>query len=90
MPENGLLSLSSWCVVSVLWLFLAVPWVSLKFVIVVFPDHTHILCLLSPRNHEDISYLKEQSKLSEISDVCTPVNRALVCNSLLVMLLHQI
>ena len=27
----------------VVWLFLAVPWVSLQFVIVVFPDHTHLL-----------------------------------------------
>ena len=25
----------------VLWLFLAVPWVCLQFVSVVFPDHTH-------------------------------------------------
>ena len=25
------------------WLFLAVPWVCLRFVIVVFPDHTHLL-----------------------------------------------
>ena len=25
------------------WLFLAVPWVCLQFVIVVFPDHTHLL-----------------------------------------------
>ena len=29
-----------WCLVIVL-LFLAVPWVCLQFVIVVFPDHTH-------------------------------------------------
>ena len=35
------LSLSSWCLVSVVWLFLAVSWVYLQFVIVVFPDHTH-------------------------------------------------
>ena len=27
----------------VLWLFLAVPWVGLRCVIVVFPDHTHLL-----------------------------------------------
>ena len=27
------------------WLFLAVPWVCLWFVIVVFPDHTHLLFL---------------------------------------------
>ena len=36
------LSLSSWCLVIVVWLFLAVPWVFLQFVIVVFPDHTHL------------------------------------------------
>ena len=28
--------LSSWCLVIVVWLFLAVPWVCLRFVIVVF------------------------------------------------------
>ena len=26
----------------VVWLFLAVPWVCLQFVTVVFPDHTHL------------------------------------------------
>ena len=36
-----LLSLSSWCLLMVVWVFLAVPWVCLLFVIVVFPDHTH-------------------------------------------------
>ena len=36
-----LLSLSSCCFLMVLWLFLAVPWVCLLFVFVVFPDHTH-------------------------------------------------
>ena len=38
-----LLCLSSWCLVIVVWLFLMMPWVCLKFVIVVFPDHTHLL-----------------------------------------------
>ena len=33
-----LLSVSSWCLMIVLWLFLAVPWVCMRFVIVVFPD----------------------------------------------------
>ena len=37
----ALLSLSSWFLVVVVWLFLAVPWVCLRFVIVVLPDHTH-------------------------------------------------
>ena len=38
----ALLNLSSWCHVMVEWLFLAVPWGCLRFVIVVFPDHTHL------------------------------------------------
>ena len=38
-----LLSLSSWCLVIDVWLFLALPWVCLQFVIVVFPDHAHLL-----------------------------------------------
>ena len=41
----ALLSLSFWCLLMVVWLFLAVPWVCLQFVIVVFPDHTHLLFL---------------------------------------------
>ena len=36
-----LLNLSSWCLVVVGWLFLALPWGCLRLVIVVFPDHTH-------------------------------------------------
>ena len=39
----ALLNLSSWCLVMVEWLGLAVPWGCLRFVIVVFPDHTHLL-----------------------------------------------
>ena len=39
----ALLSLSSWCLLSVVWLFLAVSRVYLQFVVVVFPDHTHLL-----------------------------------------------
>ena len=39
----ALLSVSSWCLVIVVWLFLAAPWVCVQFVIVVFPDHTHLL-----------------------------------------------
>ena len=41
----ALLNLSSWCLVMVEWLFLAVPWGCVRFVIVVFPDHTHYFCL---------------------------------------------
>ena len=41
----ALLDLSSWCLVMVERLFLAVPQGCLQFVIVVFPDHTHSLFL---------------------------------------------
>ena len=33
------------CLVMGEWLFLAVPWGCLRFMIVVFPDHTHLLFL---------------------------------------------
>ena len=41
----ALLYMSSWCLVMVERLFLAVPRGCLRFVIVVFPDHTHLLFL---------------------------------------------
>ena len=40
--------LSSWCLMIILRLFLAVPWVCLRFVIGVYPYHTHLLFLTSP------------------------------------------
>ena len=42
----ALLNVSSWCLVMVEQLFLAVPRGCLRFVIVVFPDHTHLLFLM--------------------------------------------
>ena len=41
----ALLNLSSWCLVMVERLFLAVPRGSLQLMIVVIPDHTHLLFL---------------------------------------------
>ena len=41
----ALLNLSPWCLVMVERLFLVVQWGCLRFVIVVFPDHTHLLFL---------------------------------------------
>ena len=38
---------SSWCIVMVEWFFLAVPWGCLRFVVVVFPDHAHLLFVWS-------------------------------------------
>ena len=40
-----LLNLPSLCLLMVEQLFLAVPWGCLRFVIVVFPEHTHFLFL---------------------------------------------
>ena len=51
----ALLSLNSWCLVIVLWLFFAVLWVCLHFVIVVFPDHSHLL--FSNNNEENKALL---------------------------------
>ena len=48
----ALLNLSSWCLVMVQWLFLAVPWGCLRFAIVGYADHTHLL----------FSWLYEHSK----------------------------
>ena len=46
----ALLNLSSWCLVMVERLLLAVPRDCLWFVIVVFPDHTHLLFLSSEKS----------------------------------------
>ena len=48
----ALLNLSSWCLVMVERLFLAVPQGSLQFVIVVFPDHTHLLFFIRVKFHQ--------------------------------------
>ena len=42
----ALLNLSSWCLVMIERLFLAVLKECLRFVIVVYPDHTHLLFLV--------------------------------------------
>ena len=49
---TALLNLSSWCLVMVERLFLAVPRGCLQFVIVVFPDHTHLLYLKTQKEEE--------------------------------------
>ena len=42
---DALLLLSYICIVTikVMWPFLTVPWAGLQYVIMVFPDHTHLL-----------------------------------------------
>ena len=58
----ALLSLSSWCPMIVVWLFLVVPWVCLQFVIVVFPDNTHFLFWME----EDLNYCNKIKNLLPI------------------------
>ena len=57
----ALLNLSSWCLVMVERLFLAVPQGCLQFVIVVFPDHTHYFSRYEQNvwkiNGKEIEYL---------------------------------
>ena len=54
----ALLNLSSWCLVMVERLFLTVPRGCLQFVIVVFPDHTHLL-FFKYVDHEKRAYKHE-------------------------------
>ena len=64
----ALLSLSSWCLVIVVWLLFTVQRVCLLFVVVIFPDHTHyfwlIVAMESAKNFSEIVVpnLKEQNK----------------------------
>ena len=61
----ALLNLSSWCLVLVNWLFLAVPWGCLRYVIVVFPDHTHLLFLSIYRLKNVVMILVLNSNVSQ-------------------------
>ena len=54
----ALLNLSSWCLVMVERLFLAVPWGCLQFVIVVFPDHTHLLFSITSTISESLNTVR--------------------------------
>ena len=59
----ALLSLSSWSLVIVVWLFLAVPWVCLQFVIWVFPNNTHLLFLASKHySAANVSHYRRDGK----------------------------
>ena len=60
----ALLNLSSWCLVMVERLFLAVPRGCLQFVIVVFPDQTHLLFFIYEKyQHPNWTSCKNESGL---------------------------
>ena len=58
----------SWCLVMVVWLFLTVPWICLHFVIVVFPDHTHLVSLGYPKHRYYLLGLMYKSYLTKKFD----------------------
>ena len=60
----ALLGLSSWCIVVVERLFLTVPWGCLRFVIVVFPDHTHLLFMKGVSSWVEPTLSKDQCSCS--------------------------
>ena len=60
----ALLNLSSWCLVMVARFFLGVPQGCLRFVIAVFPDHTHLLFF---KNHTfQVKFLKFKMLLFKV------------------------
>ena len=59
----ALLSLPSWCLVMVVWLFLAVPWVCLRLVIVVLSDNTPLLFIIVHLASFTIFVLQQQQNL---------------------------
>ena len=61
----ALLNLSSWCLVMVEQLFLAVPGGCLQLVIAVFPDHTHLL-FFSISLHQIIQLVNKASKIPRL------------------------
>ena len=64
----ALLNLSSWCLVMVERVFLTVPRGCLQFVIVVFPDHTHLLFLVLYSSIEYMFVKPNQKRLETNSD----------------------
>ena len=75
----ALLNLSSWCLVVVERLFLAVPRVCLQFVIVVFPDHTHLLFFHENWYINHVLYWNQKTLLriclQDIWPLCGPLRR---------------
>ena len=68
----ALLNLSSWCLVMVERLFLAVPRGCLQFVIVVFPDHTHLLFLHFLESHIEPTIERPSNTAHVLDDNAIP------------------
>ena len=75
-----LLNLSSWCLVMVERLFLTVPRGCLQFVIVVFPDHTHLLFLIYAIYHitEKLTHYNESKLRAHDSRIVRDIENLLL------------
>ena len=76
----ALLNLSSWCLVMVERLFLTVPRGCQQFVIVRFPDHTHLLLLKNAhhtgplKSYFTMQYFKSYFTFLYINDLCFTIH----------------
>ena len=77
----ALLKLSSWCIVMVERLFLAVSRGCLRFVIVVFPDHTHLLFLIQKAWDDPLYISIEGSQIINSKSKCISYSEHLLCLS---------
>ena len=73
----ALLNLSSCCLVMVERLFIAVLWGCLRFVIVVFPDHTHLLFIIYSKPKVTLHF--ELPNISLRFLILTKLNIAMSC-----------
>ena len=68
------------------WLFLAVPWSYLRFAIVEFPDHTHLLVLLPQGDFVDHVFHKAYHLTSFLKHVSSLATGVFGCYSVLITL----
>ena len=77
----ALLGLSSWFLVTVVWLFFAGPWGFRQFVIVVFPNHSNLLFL---------TYYRISFGVSDINILKVSMNNFLILKANIVYLRQSI
>ena len=68
----------------VVWLFLTIPWICLQFAIVVFPDHTHFLFLLT---RTAASFLRYTGYINVTKD---PISHVLLLILIHILLLSRL
>ena len=69
----ALLTLSSWCLMMVERLYLAVPQGCPQFVIVVFPDHTHLLFIKPDPGHKSLFYFENSTSHISVDELSVEI-----------------